>query len=304
MPIHFPPRRILAAMDFSPAARSALAAAASLRALFRARLELVCVQEPEAIAVEPELMGVELGVSLRREKERTDLLRRRLRQAATTRGPAASRVFVGAPIDTLSRLAIPSRADLVVMGIHDSHDMGSAIFGTTSEAVVRRAQVPVLAVHRRRDPLKLRRLLCPVNLTPYSGRALAYAARLAEALGATLRALHVFHDGSDDEAWRSLKGFLRLTLGEAARGVETMVVRGAPREEIVRQAERGRCDLLVLCEHLRPWSADRLLGTTAELALRRTSIPVLAVPYGGPARPAEDAKEGLRFERRTGAFLL
>ena len=63
-----------------------------------------------------------------------------------------------------------------------------------------------------------------------------------------------------------------------------MVVRGAPREEIVRQAERGSFDLLVLCEHLRPWSSDRLLGTTAERALRLASIPVLTVPYGASVK--------------------
>lgn len=285
MVAHFPPRRILVAMDFSPAAMSALVAAEALRTLFHARLEVLCVQEPDAIASGLEMPdAVALGVAAHQQEWRMAQTRLRLAEVAgKMRTRAVSSVLLGPPADVLSRQAAPPCADMVVMGIHDSRGVGSAIFGSVAEAVVRRARVPVLTVHRRRGPLKLRRLLCPVSLTPHSGRVLAYAARLAKTLGATLCALYVFSEGMEDDACRALEGFLRLTLGEEARMVEPLVLRGTPREQIVLQAERGSFDLLVLCEHLRPWSADRLLGSTAERALRRASIPVLALPYDAPS---------------------
>lgn len=277
MALRFPPRRILVPFDFSPPSLCGLEAAKSLGSLFAARLELVYVREPAPAPLAADLL---VAGPPHRGDDDPDLaaMRRRLRECV---GEYPServhvRTLIGLPPGALARLARPAGADMVVMGTHGYYGFERAMYGSTTEAVVRQARVPVMVVHRRRSRLDLRSILCPVNLTPHSGRALAYAALLAEAVDASLTALYVSPE--PEAGRRALRDFVRRTLGEPAERVSCLSAEGEPRDRIARQAQEGPFDLVVLAERVRPWTADRFLGTTAERVLRRAWTPVLAVP--------------------------
>lgn len=279
MSLRFPPRRILVPFDFSPPSLCGLEAAKSLGGLFAARLELVYVREPAPAPLGAELASAALSMSApRRDDPDLAAMRRRLRECAGDY-PAdrlAVRTLIGLPPGALARLARPAGADMVVMGTHGYYGFERAMYGSTTEAVVRQARVPVMVVHRRRTRLDLRSILCPVNLTPHAGRALAYAALLAEAVDATLTALYVSPE--PEAGRRALRDFVRRTLGEPSERVACLSADGEPRDRIARQAQEGPFDLVVLAERVRPWTTDRFLGTTAERVLRRAWTPVLAVP--------------------------
>lgn len=283
MKTRFPPRRILVPMDFSPASDSALEAARTLGGLFDARLDLVHVREIAAAPVGAELAGaaVALAAAAREEAAEARAARRRLCEegAGYPEDRLRTRVLVGVPAEALRRLSTPRLTDMVVMGTHGYKGVERALYGSVAEAVVRHASVPVLTVHRRRARFAVKHVLCPVNLTTYAASSLSYAALFAQAMGATLTALYV----RPEEQWQpdarlELEAFVRRTLGKGGRQVERLAVSGEARERIAREAEQGPYDLVVLSEHLRPWSADRLVGTTAERVLRRSAVPLLAVP--------------------------
>jgi nucleotide-binding universal stress UspA family protein len=165
------------------------------------------------------------------------------------------------------------------MGTHGYKGLERVVYGSVAEAVVASARVPVLTVRKLRDRFALHSLLCPVNMTPYSAVALSYAALMAQAAGASLTALYVRPETVWEEDARLLMAnFLRETLGASALSVRTLISKGDPREEIARQAEKGRFDAVILSAHRRPWSSDLILGATAQRVLRATSVPVLSVP--------------------------
>ena len=58
---------------------------------------------------------------------------------------------------------------------------------------------------------------------------------------------------------------------------EIIVERGNPVEEIIKNAEEGSCDLIVMGTHGQGTLADVMLGSTARRVIRRAKMPVLVV---------------------------
>jgi len=157
--------------------------------------------------------------------------------------------------------------------------------------------------------LKLERILCPVDFSPDSRRALDYAIALADWSGAALTVLHVVSttpivevvpsvgvggiqpmvltDADCQVVMGHLKDFLPDT---PAAKKAALRVEGAPDvwAEILAQAEDGRADLLVVGSHGRSGVEHLLLGSTTEKLLRKSPCPVLVVPHqedGAAAAP-------------------
>jgi nucleotide-binding universal stress UspA family protein len=150
--------------------------------------------------------------------------------------------------------------------------------------------------------IEFRRVLCAVDLSEVSVRALAYAGAIATWYGARLTALHVVptfepvevRAGALFDPVRILQPMPREEvlerLGEAleaagiAPGEATAAAGAGPAAEtIVDQAVAGNADLLVMGTHGRSGFDRLLLGSVAEKVLRRASCPVLTVPPHAPA---------------------
>jgi nucleotide-binding universal stress UspA family protein len=58
---------------------------------------------------------------------------------------------------------------------------------------------------------------------------------------------------------------------------EVVVTRGHPVTEILEQAEKRKCDLIVMGTHGHGVLEDVLMGSTAQRVIRRSQIPVLVV---------------------------
>jgi nucleotide-binding universal stress UspA family protein len=284
---NFPPKRIVVAVDLSPASLAAADAAKDLARRWGSSLELVHVRPPVMIAagMGPDAMPLPLPAP---DPERERLTQRRLREAAG--GLPDERVTVrtisGWPVREILDRARDSAAGLIVMGTHGSAGLDRVLLGSVAEAVVRGSRVPVLTVRAGTAPLKVERILAPWNGRPYATRALRYAGLLARSLGAELRVLYVAPDAlSVDETDSNLEGRIGGVLGSGGDLSWSLRVRtGDARENIVREANSGRYGLVVVSAHRRPFSTDAVLGATAARLMRRSRIPVLAFPAGRTAR--------------------
>ena len=147
----------------------------------------------------------------------------------------------------------------------------------------------------------IRRILCPVDFSEESRRALEYAAAIARRRGSQLTVLHVYQAASpfdvvppaDDTAatdpqldmlHTALEDFVRPVAGDAA--VTLRLLHGtAARRPIVREADAVDADLLVIGSHGRSGLERFLLGSTSDSVVKTATCPVLVVPPGaGPAR--------------------
>jgi nucleotide-binding universal stress UspA family protein len=142
-----------------------------------------------------------------------------------------------------------------------------------------------------------KRILVPVDGSPTSNKGLDEAARLARGSGSRVLLLHVVDDmvafSSPDGAGvnvvlDALRASGRSALAEAVERArrarvqaETMLLEkatGRVAEAIVEQAKRWRADLIVMGTHGRRGVNRLLLGSSAELVVRNSAIPVLLIP--------------------------
>jgi nucleotide-binding universal stress UspA family protein len=150
--------------------------------------------------------------------------------------------------------------------------------------------------------LPYRKILVPVDGSRTSLKGLKEAIRLAKAGGSRVVLLHVVDEfiafsGMEvagnlvQEMIEGLVAGGRRTLEKARRDAERLGVRaqtilrervgGSAAYEIVRQAKKNRCDLIVLGTHGRRGVRRLALGSDAELVVRNATVPVLLVRAAG-----------------------
>jgi len=135
--------------------------------------------------------------------------------------------------------------------------------------------------------------LCPVDFSANSRAALRYAAMLARLSDAHLMVLYV-----DDPLLAAvmaartttptmiaateteLRRFVTNTFRGAtpAPACTVMTQAGTPAREIVKVAERHRCDLIVIGYRGAGRTSKLLFGSTTEGVMRTTAVPVVAIP--------------------------
>ena len=151
----------------------------------------------------------------------------------------------------------------------------------------------------------MRRILAPMDFSEASREALRYAVMLAERLDANLEVLHVWEpspyvspsalvwlQGEQQSFWehveRDLSRRLRAWVVEIADGktshISTRVEAGYTSQAILKAAEQGRFDLIVMGTHGRAGLSHLLLGSVAQRVSRLAPCPVLTVRAQRPDR--------------------
>lgn len=140
--------------------------------------------------------------------------------------------------------------------------------------------------------INLKRILHPTDFSPASRNAQRYAASFARAFGAKLYLLSVSQplhlafldplmiqdlDSSQEAAARENLDRLQAELSRQGIEVEAVMRRGSTSLEIVSFAEEAGIDLIVMGTH--GWSGLEhiLLGSTAQVVVRKAPCPVLTV---------------------------
>jgi nucleotide-binding universal stress UspA family protein len=150
--------------------------------------------------------------------------------------------------------------------------------------------------------IAIKTILCPIDFSDYSRRALDYALTIARWYDSTITAFHVYAVPppaayglespppvgmvlTPAERERLTTAMARFVETANAAGVlvEIAIGQGAwAANEILQQANAMPADLLVIGTHGRSGFDRLVLGSVAEKVLRRADCPVLTVPRQAP----------------------
>jgi nucleotide-binding universal stress UspA family protein len=138
-------------------------------------------------------------------------------------------------------------------------------------------------------------ILVPIDFSIHSKNALRYAVPLAEQFGASLRLIYVVEPtiypadlgfgqvvvpGVEEELREKGTAELRALIDReiAGRVTATSTVRtGKPHQEILREAEEKKVDLIVVASHGHTGVEHILFGSTAARIVRLARCPVLTI---------------------------
>lgn len=298
---------VLCPIDFSDGSRGALRYAAALAEHFRARMELLAVEDP--LLTE----ALDLGTGIVWDPEAT---RNELRKfAAKVLGPDVPagmrveyQVAVGKPAHEILRVSKVTAADLVVMSTHGLTGMRKLFFGSTTERVLRETTVPVL-VTPPADPGPIRltdaraffaRMLVPVDLSAGTLHQVQVARAVSEALSLPFIALHVVEPVRSPliarlhvptielERRTRAEDALEQLVATVPRNLcpEALVAYGDPAEEIAKCARDRQAGLIVIGLHASDLLGPRM-GSVTYRVLCLASALVLALP---PRHTADDSQ--------------
>jgi len=197
--------------------------------------------------------------------------------------------------------AIPS--DLIVMGTHGRSGFERLVLGSVAEKVIHKAACPVLTVPRPMAdavPVPDRlftRILCAIDFSDTSLRALEYALSLAQEKDAQLTLVHVVEvtpapqsEAAGDVEARALGAYvaaaaearaaqLQRIVPDSVRAyctVERTLAIGKPHHEILRIAAERDSDVIILGAH--GFGITQLMfGSTAHQVVRQARCPVLTI---------------------------
>lgn len=221
-------------------------------------------------------------------------------------------VKVGSPAAEIAACAASTNAELIVMGRGGSRALRDAFLGSTAERVIRRGQLPVLAV-RLAPREAYRRPAVALDLEPGSEDALDLMLRLIPPPRPRFAIIHAFEtpyrgpiypslSEDDADAWRSDLGrnatreiaslFAEALTRAKVRPADAPLWKahvqcGSARLVVEKIVKRAESDLLVLGTHGYSGVAHVFLGTVAGDVLREVACDVLIVP----ARPRAEEPE-------------
>lgn len=284
--------RIVAATDFSPESRVAVERAAQLAGQAGTRMTLIHALASASLDGLREWLGLEcVGDAILSDAKRE------LAAMATeirAQHPLAidTEVRVGRLLDEILACAEARDAGLLVLGARGASRLRRLALGTTAERLLRRSRRPILIV-RRSPPTRYRRLLLPLDFSPWSDGAIRVARAVAP--DAHLWLLHAWevpfegklrlagvdsaaidaHRREAELVARRLLGLLATAHGLGDGAWTPVLVHGEPWSAIAEAELALDIDLVVIGKHGRNVVEDLLLGSVTKGVVSESMVDVL-----------------------------
>jgi nucleotide-binding universal stress UspA family protein len=294
--------KILLATDFSETAAQAAETAAQIARRAGDTLVLLHVAEPPTTSIMEIAADARSFEAAMRERARGEL--RALAARLQARGVAVDeRLEAGDAAEVIASTAAQIDARLIVLGSHGRRALSRLLLGSVAQGTLLLADRPLLVARRGSAPEGFAAwaagerplsVVFALDRSPGSAAAVACLRDLRKLGPVDVRFVHVFDSlleafrrGLDTTAARpdvaaalveELRDFVGALPGEGAVSFDLRDYAGRPAELVASEEETAHADLLVVGTHQRTRVRRIWLGSTAELALRAASIPVLCVP--------------------------
>ena len=278
--------KILFATDFSQAADNALQMANSIAKTFKS--ELIVIHVLPEIKDSPLASEMVEGSVAKRLKETQDTIKR---NGITVNEPITT---FGSAFDQIIQYANNYDVNVIIIGSGEKTRGDKFQLGITAEKLIRHANQPVWVVKKGASPI-IKKILCPVDFSEPSRRALTNAIHLSRNFHTDLAILTVIEllpnvygkriDVSGDiqkvyEKNQNIQFAQFLREFDFHNVSWNKVIRqGVPDQEILNQVRGTKPDLLIMGSEGRTGLARLLWGSVAEKVIREMPCSVITVKW-------------------------
>jgi nucleotide-binding universal stress UspA family protein len=291
--------RLLISTDFSAASQAASRTALETCLELHARLFILHVFEYANIAP-PEAGGQILDLQALGDRCRSSL--EMLRQQAADAGVDCETIFeIGIAEATILETITAKKIDLAILGTSALHGFERLVFGSTAEAVLRRATCPVMTVGPQAVhpvgafSIPWGPIVFATDFHASTIDAIRYAARLSQLTGAPLHCLHVLPrtleaTGESQIVPGIMSEALKRIAGESGLVLDPPICATTYGSEIsnavVDYAKKQEARLIVLGVRQASLLASRLPEHIAYRIITEAPCPVLTMAFGAEAHRA------------------
>ncbi len=304
-----PIQSILVPLDGSPLAEQALPIAEAIAERAGAKLKLILVHQP-LVLMEPGPAYAKIELAMRKAdreylKSVTARIRERLGKSVS------SAVIQGLPVaQTLATYIRELGTDLVVMTTHGRGGLRRAWLGSTTDRMIRTAEVPILVVRpgeagAAKPGEEINEVMVALDGSPLAEAALEAATQLARLWDAEVSLVQVirpiilnsphlvFPTGYSDQvtairrdsAQDYLTGVAERLRETGVRASGAAVMGGTVPETLISLADPKRVSLMVTATHGLGGLKRMVIGSVADKLVRGANVPTLVVrPVGRRAR--------------------
>jgi nucleotide-binding universal stress UspA family protein len=282
-------QHILCPIDFSKHSRAALRVAAALALRGRGRVTALYVSDPLLDAAAAAAAYDTRALKAKAERELRDFVRR----AGLPDVPVQCAMAPGPPATTITAFAERREATLIVIGSHGLTGAHKWLLGSITEAVLKKATIPVLVVPRRVPKGKALAqwpgptALVAVDLTDYRAADVKALRGVLKLFGVRPMFLHVMQPVAFPSWFRSpgtrqsdteAHAALRTLAGKVGVKADCQLLFGDPADEIAAAAASARAGLVILKLRRAPRFTGPRRGSITYRVAARGTTPVLAVP--------------------------
>jgi nucleotide-binding universal stress UspA family protein len=298
---------ILCPVDFSESSARALSHAAALTRRYDAELEVLHIVP--AVGEDSDPVHFDRGTSVWPSRAQVTREIERVMQAAGASGPRArADVRDGRAHEVIAFRARTWPAELLVMGTHGRSGFNRLLLGSVTEKVLRNVTCPVLTVPPAAPAsadasVAFTQIVCAVDFTPSSMKALAHALDLGQQAGGRVSVLYALEYMEPDAALLpSPFDPCHEVVLEGQRQQQLLIDRARTRLQAVLAREPGTwCDIdphvvtgrayKAVLDHARTVQADLIVmgaqgasglelmvyGSNTQHVLRAAACPVMTV---------------------------
>lgn len=269
-------KKIIVAIDGSPASQKAMLVGGEFAAIHNAELILLHVVEPV-----PNLFEFFAEDELN-EKRRSWGLRLLDAAKKSYDGPevAISEMIVtGRPYKAICEAADEILAEMIVIGAWGKHAEGSGLVGTNVQKIVRTSNIPVVTVPEFAEGGKFGKILLPVDIEFGAIELERFLYEYHKVYNPVVEMLAIVRREADLEETEAYLLKQKAMLNKAGvKGIVTKTILGNdPSREIINYAEENGHDIIWMETHGRKGLAGWFFGSVTGEILNASRIPVLSL---------------------------
>ena len=275
-------KSILVAIDFTESSENVLKNSMSFAQTFKSKITLVHIL-PDDINNEKVGNWVEKSIRTKLKEANDSLI-----NAGIETGPPI--LEYGSYCDKIVNASDKISANLIVVGSGNKLENDAFQLGTTAEKIIRKSNKPVFVV-KNGQTLTIKNIICPVDFSKESSRALNSAIIISRMVDAKLIILSVYplfrydftkYDAAQINESRYLElkkefdSFLE-TFNLIDLNYEKQIVGGEPSEEILKFIKKSNSDLLIMGTTGRSGISKILMGSVTEKVIREVPCSFITV---------------------------